>query len=321
MAMPIDVTFIIAAFNSERTIVRAVESALAQDGVGVEVIVVDDCSGDATARAALDLASDRVRVIRLDDNRGPGGARNAGLDAARGRWIAVLDADDAVYPDRMARLIRRAEAAGADIAVDNLDVVDERTGSIYPMFAPARLTATPELTLEAFVAGNHLFEDTFSLGYMKPVVARDLLDRHALRYIEALRIGEDYVFLASALARGGRCVVEPLPGYAYHSHGGSISSVLELGHVEAMLRADEIFLRDHALDVAARAAQLGRTRSLRRAASYLSLVGHLKDHAPIRAAAAAIGNPAAVGLLRMPLSARWRRLTRNFRSQGQRAFE
>jgi succinoglycan biosynthesis protein ExoO len=156
---------------------------------------------------------------------------------------------------------------------------------------------------------------------MKPVVARDLLDRHALRYVEALRIGEDYVFLASALARGGRCVVEPLPGYAYHSHGGSISSVLELGHVEAMLRADEIFLRDHALDGAARAAQLGRTRSLRRAASYLSLVGHLKDHAPIRAAAAAIGNPAAVGLLRMPLSARWRRLTRNFRSQGRRAFE
>jgi succinoglycan biosynthesis protein ExoO len=313
-AMPIEVTFIIAAFNSERTIVRAIESALAQDGVSVEVIVVDDCSGDGTARAALDLASERVRVIRLGDNRGPGGARNAGLDAARGRWIAVLDADDAVYPDRMARLLGRAEEAGAQIVVDNLDVVDERAGSNRPMFSSARLAAMPELTLEAFVAGNHLFEETFSLGYLKPVIERDFLERHALRYVDTLRIGEDYVFLASALAKGGRCAVEPQPGYAYQTGGGSISSVLDLRHVEAMLQADELFLRDHALGPAARAAQRKRTRSLRKAASYLEIVGHLKDRAPIRAAATAIGNPAAVGLLRMPISVRWRRLTRPFRA-------
>jgi succinoglycan biosynthesis protein ExoO len=316
--MPTDVSFIIAAFNAEESIRRAVESALAQEGVAVEVIVVDDCSSDATAQAALDLSSERVRVIRLDQNRGPGGARNAGLEAARGRWVAVLDADDAVHPERMARLLRRAEETGAEIAVDNLEVIDGMGGS-KPMFAPARLAAMPEMTLAAFVAGNHLFEETFSLGYMKPAIERDFLERHGLRYVETLRVGEDYVFLASALAVGGRCAVEPRPSYAYHIRAGSISRTLELHHVEAMLKADAVFLSDHAMGPVAGAAQEKRTRSLKKAAAYLALVGHLKDGAPIRAAAAAMRDPAAVGLLRLPISVRLRRFARPIRA-AQRVF-
>ncbi len=71
-----------------------------------------------------------------------------------------------------------------------------------------------------------------------------------MRYDETLRIGEDYILLASALAKGGRCVVEPDAGYAYHIRDGSISRVLELHHVEAMLAADAAFLRGHQLDAA-----------------------------------------------------------------------
>ncbi|RVN04547.1 glycosyltransferase family 2 protein, partial [Sinorhizobium meliloti] len=118
-----DVTFVVAAYNSADTIVRAIESALAQEGVTVEVVVVDDCSADATPALVAAIPDPRVRLIALDRNRGPGGARNAGIGAARGRWIAVLDSDDTVRPDRLRRMIERADAAGAQIAVDNLDVV------------------------------------------------------------------------------------------------------------------------------------------------------------------------------------------------------
>ena len=69
-----------------------------------------------------------MRVVALEKNRGPGGARNAGFEAAQGRWIAVLDSDDTVYPDRIARMIRRGERLDAEIVVDNLDVVHETTG-------------------------------------------------------------------------------------------------------------------------------------------------------------------------------------------------
>ena len=303
-----DVSFVIAAFNAERSIARAIESAIAQRDVTVEVVVVDDCSIDRTVEMARSFPAALVRVVQLERNHGPGGARNAGLEIARGRWIAVLDSDDAVYPDRLARMIRRAEEFDAQIAVDNLDVLQEASGARTNMFAPAQLERFPEITLADFIAANMLFEETFSFGYMKPIFERRFIEQNALRYIETLRIGEDYIFLASALARGGRCIVVPEPGYAYHIRSGSISRVLELHHVEAMLAADEAFTRDHPLDPAAQAAQARRTRSLEQAASFLTLVQHLKQHAPLKAMKTALRDPMAVRHLKMPIAARLRRL-------------
>lgn len=125
-----DVTFVVAAYNSADTIMRVIESALSQEGVTVEVIVVDDCSTDATPALVAAIRDLRVRLIALDRNRGPGGARNAGIGAARGKWIAVLDSDDTVRPDRLRRMIERADSAGAQIAVDNIDVVSLGGGSL-----------------------------------------------------------------------------------------------------------------------------------------------------------------------------------------------
>src|SRR5262249_18577251 len=158
-------------------------------------------------------------------------------------------------------------------------------------------------------------------GYMKPIFDRRFLEANALRYDERLRIGEDYMFLACALAKGGRCVVEPLPGYCYHIRSGSISRVLEPHHVEAMLVADEDFLRDHQLDAAARSAQARRTRSLEEAAAFLALVRHLKDRDLVKAAGVALRHPLALRHLRMPIAVRLRRLARSFgaRPIGQSA--
>jgi succinoglycan biosynthesis protein ExoO len=301
-----DVSFVIAAYNAASSIARAIESALAQQGVSVEVVVVDDCSQDRTLEIVRSFASASVKVVALAQNRGPGGARNAGLAAATGRWVAVLDSDDTVHPGRLRRLIDRAEAAGAQIAVDNLEVV--KAGASETMFASEFLEALPELGLADFIAANLMFEDTYSFGYAKPIFERTFLERHGLRYDETLRIGEDYILLASALAKGGRCVVEPSVGYAYHIRDGSISRVLELHHVEAMLRADAAFVRGHLLDAAAKAAQSRRTRSLEQAASFLLLVQHLKARRPLKAAGAALRDPAALRHLRMPIAARLRRL-------------
>jgi succinoglycan biosynthesis protein ExoO len=255
----------------------------------------------------------RVKVAALENNRGPGGARNVGLALATGHWVAVLDSDDTVRPDRLRRMIDRAEAAGAEIAVDNLEVVEENAGAGKAMFATELLRSRPELGLADFIAANIMFEGTFSFGYVKPIFERQFLERHQLRYDETLRIGEDYVLLASALAKGGRCVVEPGVGYAYHIRDGSISRVLELHHVEAMLAADAVFVREHQFDAAAKAAQARRTRSLEQAAAFLRLVQHLKAGEPLRAAGAALRDPMALRHLRMPIAARLRRFASSLR--------
>jgi succinoglycan biosynthesis protein ExoO len=302
-----DVSFVLAAYNSADTITRAIDSALAQEGVTVEVIVVDDCSSDATAALVAAISDPRVRLIALARNRGPGGARNAGLAAARGRWIAILDSDDAMRPDRLKRMIGRAEASDAQIVVDNLDVVS-LDGRSVRMFPEAALAALPELTLPTFIESNVIFHSEHNFGYMKPVFERRFLEAHSLRFDEALRIGEDYILLASALACGARCILEPSAGYIYHIREGSISRVLELHHIDAMMAADEAFLSRYTLDPLSQRMQRKRQRGFRQARSFLVLVEQLKSRSLAGALRTALADPIALRHLSMPIAARLRRL-------------
>lgn len=307
-----DVSFVIAAYNAERTLDRAVASAMAQKGISVEIIIVDDQSSDMTLDVAKSYPSDIVRVIALARNRGPGGARNAGLDAARGRWIAVLDSDDAVYPERMCAMIARAEKAGARIAVDNIQVISEDGTPDATMFPAGYLQGLKEISLASYIAGNVVFESKFNLGYLKPIFLRRFLNENGLRYDENLIIGEDYILLAEALAKGGKCVVEPETGYIYHIRTGSISRVLEIHHVEAMRKADAAFAETHFMDDEAKAAFARRSRSLRKASSFLSLVQHIKARSPLKAIRTALSDPAAVRHMSMPIAVRLRRVAAQF---------
>ncbi|AHK45826.1 MULTISPECIES: glycosyltransferase family 2 protein [Ensifer] len=302
-----DVSFVIAAFKAADTITRAIDSALAQEDVSVEVIVVDDASQDNTAAVVEAIADPRIRLIRLPANRGPGGARNAGLDAARGEWVAILDADDTVRPGRLARMIARARRESADIAVDNLEVLN-LDGRRERMFDDTTLENTPVLTLAAFIESNVLFRSTYNFGYMKPIFERRFLEEIRLRFKEEIRIGEDYILLASALAEGGRCVVDPSSGYRYHIREGSISRVLELRHIDAMIAADTDFLGTHAIDASAMAMQRKRSRSLYEARAFLALVEHIKSRSLGGAIRTALSSPRALRHLRMPIAVRLRRL-------------
>lgn len=303
-----DVSVVIAAYNAEATLAEAIGSALAQRGVEVEVIVADDASRDGTAAVAHAFPEPTVRLVRLAENRGPGGARNAGLAAARGRWIAVLDADDTMEPDRLARLTARAGSEEAEIVVDNLLVTGPEQAGRTTMFPPSELEKLGQLTLADFIRSNCLFRAKHNFGYMKPVFERAFVEAHALRYDETLRIGEDFLFLATALAKGARCAVEPQAGYVYAVRGGSISRVLEIRHVEAMRAADLVFERTHDLDAVARQALAERRRSLDEAASFLSVVQHLKGKALLKAARTALRDPVAMRHLGMPIAVRLRRL-------------
>lgn len=90
----------IPAFNVEDCITDAVDSVLAQRRPPDEVIVVDDGSTDETARR-IERYGSAVRYLR-QDNAGPSAARNHGITAAAGEWIAFLDSDDVWLPEKLA---------------------------------------------------------------------------------------------------------------------------------------------------------------------------------------------------------------------------
>jgi len=98
------VSVIIPAYNSEGTIIRALQSVVAQTLAPQEIIVVDDASTDKTRDLIETFASSSsvpVRVIRQTTNSGPSAARNAGWDAALSDYIAFLDADDQWHPRKI----------------------------------------------------------------------------------------------------------------------------------------------------------------------------------------------------------------------------
>jgi glycosyltransferase involved in cell wall biosynthesis len=101
-------TVLIASWNAESTIERALASVLEEREISLECIVVDDGSTDGTADLAAAIAEmdPRVKLIRLPVNEGVSSARNTGLAVARGEWLTFLDADDRLLPGAIAALMR-----------------------------------------------------------------------------------------------------------------------------------------------------------------------------------------------------------------------
>ncbi len=99
------VTVFIPVYNRERYIGAAIDSVLAQSFTDFELLVVDDGSTDGSVAQIEAYSDPRVRLERNPVNLGIPKTRNRGLELARGEYIAVLDSDDAVYPDRLAKQV------------------------------------------------------------------------------------------------------------------------------------------------------------------------------------------------------------------------
>ena len=117
---------IIPAYNVSGIIGRAIRSAAAQTLPPLEILVIDDCSTDNTVEVVKALGREipSLRVLSTPANGGPSAARNVGLRAAKGDWIALLDSDDAWKPGRLKRLSEIASATSADFVADNLVMWD-----------------------------------------------------------------------------------------------------------------------------------------------------------------------------------------------------
>jgi len=131
----------------------ALRSALTQEEIELEVIVVDDGSTDETPQrlAAAGVADPRLRVVRHAASRGVAAARNAGIAAARGEWVAFLDDDDFWSPRKLRQQTDVAAAAGAEFVYAGVVSVDELGAAQYefslpdPAVLPLRILAASVL--------------------------------------------------------------------------------------------------------------------------------------------------------------------------------
>lgn len=193
---------------------RCVDSILATLGPDDEVVCVDDGSGK---NILPDFNDPRVRYVRLRENGGLSVARNAGLDAARGEFVAFVDSDDEVMNDVFSKTIAQMEATGSDVGVFGV-LVDWTDDGLVCFDRP----------------------DLRAYGRLKASEAKDLRDRHLLNYacnkvyrrafVDQSRLRfdpdgmpcEDIIFNLGCIVAGAVwCSVDCL-GYRYNHTSGSL---------------------------------------------------------------------------------------------------
>ena len=207
----------------------ALRCALSQEGVELEIIVVDDGSCDDTPKRVDAVADPRVRLLRHESSRGVAAARNAGIAAARGEWVALFDDDDLWAPTKLQMQLQAARSDGADFVYCGALVLDERRRVIELSEAP----------------GADGLESALLKHYVIPAGASNVLARtDLLRRVGGFDESIGYVAdwdMWLRLARGGTAASRQDFLVAYVRHPGRML----LGYGE-VLRELEHVLRKHA---------------------------------------------------------------------------
>ncbi len=183
----------------------------------MEVITVNDASSDDSLHILEEAKSthpELIRVIDLPENRGPGGARNAALDAAKGEYIGFLDSDDTIEPTTYEKLYRAAtEGEGYDYADCGI-INDNQGGRVIYYLDPSR---AGQLSAET---KNLLLSD---VGYLwSRIYRRSLLQEPPVRFREGV-VSEDLDFLSEVIARAGSAAVVEEALYRYRDTPDSAS--------------------------------------------------------------------------------------------------
>lgn len=200
------ITVLMCVRDGERYVLRAINSALTQTWEDFELIVVDDASKDGTADLLERISDPRVSVIQESEHQGAARARNIGLARARGRYIAILDADDVALPQRLERQFSFLEQRPQTAVVGSQTVVIDADG------VPRGFRSMPRTALA--VRWTAMLKAPFAHS---SVMFRAELLGEGLSYDREFEPSEDYDLAVRILTAGeGENMVSPLVFYRVH---------------------------------------------------------------------------------------------------------
>lgn len=250
------VSVVIAAYNAEATIERAIESVLHQTLPADEILVVDDGSTDRTAEK-VQRYGPPVRYLR-EENAGPATARNRGIQAARGHWIAFLDADDEWLPMKLQKQVEHLKRTAPLVwTFTNYWIVEWKSGTVERAFddhqTSARLNGREffEDYLEFYAQVGHALTSTM-------MVQRSVLAEAGF-FPEGARWGEDTDLFLRIAYRWPKIGYLPdllvrysagVPTSLTEQHRGQVRQRCEL--IERHLRLAAQFHREQAFEPCAR---------------------------------------------------------------------
>ena len=183
------VSVITPLYNAEKYIKETIYSVLNQTYKDIEMILIDDCSTDDSAKKIKELCEQHSEIVYFKqiENLGAGIARNKALEMARGQYVAFLDSDDLWMPDKIEKQIQLMKKKGSPFSYTAIEMVDENGGTIKE-----------KRNVQECCDYNYLLRNTL-IATSTVVIDRDMLGdfRMSLR-----RGGQDYATWLGLLRTG-----------------------------------------------------------------------------------------------------------------------
>lgn len=227
MEFQIPVSVVIPVFNSGKYLRTTLDSVISQTFKEIEIICVDDGSTDSSMDILQEYASKdaRIRIIeRHIRDCGAGGARNMGIDAAQGCYLAFLDADDIFEQDMLEKLYRNAVSSEADIVVCDSYVYRSDKGLDVFNGIVNRDYLNSECVFDPAERADHLFQLVGSAVWNK-LFLHSFVKDNQIRFREDINIIDDseFVYVAAAVAGRISIIFDRLIHYRRDAEGSQTS--------------------------------------------------------------------------------------------------
>lgn len=227
------ISIIVPTYNVEKYIRTCIESILAQTYRNIEVIIVNDGSTDQSLAVISDLicSHHNIKVIN-QKNQGLSVARNTGIDAATGKYIAFVDADDKIKPDFVSSLYQIADKTGADIVRGSFR---DFNGNIPKGWVPDFNVPTNygTIVLDQFLSSN------ISFVVWSSIYRLDFINSNHIRFTPGI-LFEDADFTIRAYMLAKLVATSPEPNYAYRiNRPGSILTTKTTKNAQIMSLSEE----------------------------------------------------------------------------------
>lgn len=222
-----EVSIVIPTRNRVARLRRTLGTVLAQEGVALEVVLVDDASDDTTASVLRELARPPVRLVRHESNQGLARARNTGIEAAHGTWLAFLDDDDLWSPRKLAVQLEALQRSGRHWSFAGALLLDEELGLRHaPTVVPS------DRVLDRLLAGYPI-----PAGASNVVADTAVVRRLGGFDVEMAHIADHDLWLRLALAGQPAVCSDTLIAYVQHADNmhfdPDVAGILaELRHLE-----------------------------------------------------------------------------------------
>lgn len=212
------ISIIVPVYNSEKYLCGCIDSILSQSFRDFELILVDDGSRDSSQRICDDYAQkdSRVKVIHKE-NGGVSSARNAGLSAVRGGYLAFIDADDYVVPEYLYRLINEAEDADMVVCGYKYFYQEEEDETVLRAEYSDKIYDAHNM---ASLLSKNIEDLPFRTSWAK-IFKTSIIKEYSLSFDKGMTLGEDTKFVFGYMLHASKIKTISLIGYLYREdHGG-----------------------------------------------------------------------------------------------------